>query len=171
MTFKGYDFLEELKSKNNEFNDLVNSSISNGKVRFFNDNEWNKIKTQNYISLTEGIDEFYDIFSKGYNKGNCVGTSWQLSFSYDDVDIVSGILPVLKGTLNAEEEGGHCWLETDNFIIDTSFLLVIDKSLKENFGYIEEQRVTASMLRKNENYQMRKELINDGINGSKKNSI
>ena len=45
----------------------------------------------------------------------------------------------LKGTLNAEKEGGHYWLETPKSIIDTSLMLVIDKSLKNKLRYIEEQ--------------------------------
>ena len=101
------------------------------------------------------------MFSLGYNIGNCVGTSRQLSYSYCNVDIVSGIFPLLKGTLNAEKEGGHCWLETTTNIIDTSLMLVIDKSLKNKLGYIEEQRLTAFQLANSPNYQARKEFVND----------
>ena len=67
----------------------------------------------------------------------------------------------LKGTLNAEKEGGHCWLETPNSIIDTSLMLVIDKSIKNYFGYIEEQRLTCSQLARMPLYQARKEFVND----------
>lgn len=101
------------------------------------------------------------MFLLGYNTGNCVGASRQLSYSYDNVDIVSGILPILKGTLNAEEEGGHCWLETSDKIIDTSLMLVIDKSLKNSIGYIEEQRLTSSQLASSTYYQARKDFVND----------
>ena len=102
-----------------------------------------------------------------HNIGNCVGASRQLSYSYNDVDIVSGILPLIKGTRNAEKFGGHCWLENDKYIIDTSLMLVIDKSLKDRFGYIEEQRITKSELRKSQSYQSRKDFVND-INLNKK---
>ena len=71
------------------------------------------------------------MFLLGYNIGNCVGATRQLSYSYNGVDIVSGILPILKGSLNALKECGYCWLEALNKIIDTSLMLVIDKSLKE----------------------------------------
>ena len=89
------------------------------------------------------------------NLGNCVGTSRQLSYSYNNVDIVSGILPILKGTLNAEKEGGHCWLETPTSIIDTSLMLVIDKSIKDEIGYMEEQRVSHVQVLSSKNYQGR----------------
>ena len=159
--FKGYDFLEELLESNKEFKDIIDKYIDEGKIRKFNDNEWDKIKEQNYISNIDNVNSFYDMFSLGYNKGNCVGMSMQLSYSYDNVDIVSGTLPILKGTLNAEKEGGHCWLETNNSIIDTSLLLVIDKSLKDIMGYNEEQRITARELKISNRYQARKEFTND----------
>ena len=107
------------------------------------------------------MKEFRDMFLLGYNIGNCVGASRQLSYSYHSVDIVSGILPILKGTLNAEKEGGHCWLETLDNIIDTSLMLVIHKSLKNDLGYIEEQRLTSFQLACSPNYQARKEFVND----------
>lgn len=100
------------------------------------------------------------MFLLGYNIGNCVGTSIQLSFSYNKVDIVSGILPILKGTLNAEKEGGHCWLETPESIIDTTLMLVIDKSLKSDLGYIEEQRHTYKDLSNSSRYLARKKFVN-----------
>ena len=75
--------------------------------------------------------------------------------------LIIGILPILKGTLNAEELGGHAWIETKDEIIDTSLMLVIDKSLKDKFGYIEENRLTASKLRQDPYYQRRKEFTND----------
>ena len=107
------------------------------------------------------MEEFLDLFTLGYNIWNCVGTSKQLSYSYDNIDIVSGILPILKGTLNAEKEGGHCWLDTDKTILDTSLMLVIDKSLKHDLGYLEERRLTLKQLSSMPLYQSRKEFVND----------
>ena len=104
---------------------------------------------------------FEDMFLLGLNIGNCGGASRQLSYSYDDVDIVSGILPMLKGTLNAEKEGGHIWLETRDKIIDTTLMLIIDKSLKQELGYIEQERLTSDKLKTMQNYQARKEFTND----------
>ena len=70
-------------------------------------------------------------------------------------------MPILKGTKNAEEVGGHVWLENDDAIIDTSLMLVIDKNLKDAMGYIEEQRITKKALRANLRYQTRKGFVND----------
>ena len=158
---KAYELFWEFYNNNDKFKNLIDINFSLGKVRFFNDQEFEKINSQNFILPIEleDVQEFIDMFRLGYNIGNCVGMSRQLSYSYNNVDIVAGILPILKGTLNAEREGGHCWLEDDRHIIDTSLMLVIDKSLKDDFGYIEEERLTSSKLRLMQNYQARKEFV------------
>lgn len=159
---KGYNLIKYLIEKNDEFSKIIIDNIYKGKIRFFDEREWDLIKKQNFIAPENcDAEDFYDYFIKGYNIGDCIGTSRRLSFSYNDVDIVSGILPVIKGTLNAEQEGGHGWLETSDKIIDTSLLLVIDKDLKNKLGYIEESRLTHSQLIKNIHYVARQEFVND----------
>ncbi|MGM9881323.1 MAG: hypothetical protein ACI31S_00565 [Bacilli bacterium] len=160
-SIKAYDLFWSLYNNNDSFKKLIDVNLNNGNVRFFDDTEWNKIYSQNFMSIIPEMKEFIDMFLLGYNIGNCVGATRQLSYSYNDVDIVSGILPILKGSLNATKEGGHCWLETSNEIIDTSLMLVINKSLKEKFGYIEEQRVTSYQLSAMPYYQERKKFVND----------
>ena len=158
---KGFDLLKKLCRENKKFYEIIQNNFKEGKIRFFNENEWNKIDSQNFVSPISEMREFRDMFILGYNIGNCAGASRQLSYSYSDVDIVSGVLPILKGTLNALEEGGHCWLESKDHIIDTSLMLVIDKSLKNELGYIEEQRLTALQLARSPRYQARKDFVND----------
>ena len=158
---KAYDLFWDLYKKNDSFRSVVDSGMSSNMIRFFDDDLWDKIKSQNFISYDDRMKEFVDMFLLGYNIGNGVGASRQLSYSFNDVDIVSGVLPIIKGTLNAEKEGGHCWLENDCFIIDTSLMLVIDKSLRDDFGYIEENRITKESLRRSQVYQARKDFVND----------
>lgn len=158
---KAFELFWQMYNSLEWFKKFVDENVSEGKIRFFNATEFNKITSQNFISLNPAWENFIDMFLLGDNIGNCVGSSIQLSYSYDDVDIVSGILPMLKGTKNAEKEGGHCWLEDSNTIIDTSLMLVIDKTLKKDLGYIEEQRITARDLRKAPLYQSRKDFVND----------
>lgn len=158
---KGFELFQELYNNNQNFKNIIDKGLNNKNIRFFDDNEWEKIKNQNFISPISEMKEFIDMFLLGYNIGNCVGASRQLSYSYNNVDIVSGILPILKGTLNSEKEGGHCWLETPSHIIDTTLMIVIDKNLKEEIGYIEEQRITAHQLAISKSYQSRKDFTND----------
>lgn len=166
---KAFELFWTIYNNNSEFAKLIDENFENGKIRFFSDEELKKIDSQNFVSPIKKMKEFRDMFELGYNIGNCVGASRQLSYSYNNVDIVSGILPILKGTRNAEKEGGHCWLETPLTIIDTSLMLVIDRSLKGNFGYKEEQRICSYELASSPRYQARKEFVNDrSINSNKK---
>lgn len=160
---KAFELLNKLCNRDETFKALIEGNMKKNLIRFFSEEEWNKIENQNFIPPDKdlGFNEFYELFELGYNIGNCVATARQLSYSYNNVDIVSGILPILKGTRNAEKEGGHCWLETKESIIDTSLMLVIDISLKEKFGYIEEERITHQKLFRDEIYQQRKEFVND----------
>jgi len=151
----------QLCKKNETFKELVVKAIVEEKIRKFCDTEWDIIKKQNYRSPTPEATDFYDIFALGYNIGDCVGISRQLSYSFDDVDLVSGILPLLKGSKNAEKEGGHCWIETEEHILDTTLLLVINKDLKNALGYHEEQRITSEMLKNSNRYQCVKKFTND----------
>lgn len=157
---KGFDLIKEIIERNPIVNKLIKDNMGD-KIRFFDEREWEKIDSQNYVPIIPGVNTFRDIFEMGYNIGDCVGISTQLSYSYDNVDMVAGTVPFLKGAKNAEQEGGHRWLETPTEIIDTSLMLVIDKSLKSAFGYQEEMRLTASQLRQMPLYQKRKEFIND----------
>ena len=127
--YSGFNLVKSL-CEDPIFFEFFSRGFMDGSIRYFGDDEWKRVRSQNYSSPTPEIKEFEDMFRLGYNIGNCVGASMQLSYSYDDVDIVSGTLPIIKGTLNAEKEGGHCWLETSDKIIDTSLMLVIDKKLK-----------------------------------------
>lgn len=160
-TGKAFDLFWNFYNNDLKFKELISKNFELGKIRFFDADEYDKITSQNFISPFPDVNTFMELFIKGYNIGNCVGTARQLSYSYNLIDIVTGTLPMLKGTLNAEKEGGHCWLETEDEIIDTTFMLVIKKELKDKFGYIEEERLTAKDLRKMQFYQARKELVND----------
>ena len=168
-SIKAFDLFWNLYNNNPNFKNIIDEGFKRKQIRFFNEEELDKIRKQNFIHPTNpNIKEFEDIFVIGENIGNCVGVSRQLSYSYNDADLVSGILPLLKGTLNAEKLGGHAWIETKDSIIDTSLMLIIDKSLKEKFGYIEENRITAMRLKQDRNYQARKEFVNDQNLKSKK---
>lgn len=160
---KAFDLFWNFYNNNEEFRNLIDKYMKAGRIRFFGEPELKKITSQNFLSPDDRMKEFIDMFTLGFNIGNCGGASRQLSFSYHDVSIVSGILPLLKGTLNAEKEGGHIWLEDRDTIVDTSLMLVIDRRLKNEFGYIEEQRITPDMLASWRSYQVAKDFATDPL--------
>lgn len=167
---KAYTLFTNLYSSNEKFKTLIDENMKNGKIRFFNEDEFERIKNLNYRSQNPNFlpNDFYELFKRGYNIGNCVHTSRVLSYAYNFVDIVHGRLPLISGTLNAEN-GGHAWLElrSNHFdidlIIDTSLMLVIDISLKEKFGYIDEIREDYRLLNKDSRYSSQKSFANDKL--------
>ncbi|MBP5684318.1 MAG: hypothetical protein J6X02_03580 [Bacilli bacterium] len=151
-----YNILKDLLNNNDQFREIFVKGISDGTISFFSEELWNMIRQQNFIPPMNEIDDFIDFFKKGYNIGTCGWTTRQLSYSFDNISIVAGTLAKLKGTFNSEKEGGNFWLEDDKQIIDTSLMLIIDKSLKDTIGYSEEKRLEPYELARNQRYQERK---------------
>jgi len=157
--FKGFEFINKLMEDNEQLSNLINTNVALGKIRYFGEEEWEKIKKQNFVNANPEIKGFYDIFQIGDNKyGNRAEIVKQLSFSYNNVSIAGGELSILKDTKN---DGSHTWLETNDHIIDPTLLLIIDLSLKNELGYVTQNIVTAEMLAGHDMYQARKEFVND----------
>ena len=130
-----YDILINLLDGNKSFREKIKKGMNDGKIHGFSDELWNKLNNQNL--RFRGINDFDDIFRNGFNLGYCTPCSKQVSYSFDNCFICGGILPILKGTTNCTN-GEHTWIESNNIIIDTSLMLVIDSSLREILGYIKE---------------------------------
>ena len=133
--YKCFDELKRLLKENKDFRQKVINGYANGKIVGFNEEIWNKINKQNI----RRINNFEDVFIEGANIGYCTVASKQLSYSFDNVYICGGELPILKGTKNCKE-GEHTWIETDNQIIDTTLMLIIAKDYSKEIGYKEENK-------------------------------
>jgi hypothetical protein len=156
-TFFGDSLKNELIKTNKKIKDLIDMYEGENLVFDFGPEEWDKISSQNFPDLKGG---FMEVFEKGINIGNCGGTVKRFSYSYDNVDIVIGELPILKGTVGSPE-GGHVWLEDNQYIYDTSLLLKIDKRIKDEFGYKDKVILTWDMLMSDPLYSARREYVND----------
>ena len=133
--YKCYSELLKLLSQNQEFKKAIVQGVKEGKIRRFDEELWEKIRTQNI----RAINNFEDVFIDGTNIGYCTVASKQLSYSLDDCYICGGVLPILKGTENCDD-GSHTWILHNSEIIDTTLMLIIDKDYAEKIGYIEENR-------------------------------
>ena len=133
--YKCYEILKYLLETNDNFKNIIEEGIKEGKITGFTDELWDKINKQNI----RGIDNFELVFQNGFNLGNCTGTSIQLSYSLDYPYICGGTLNLLKGTNNSDD-GKHTWLIDHNKIIDTSLMLIIDKDYYLKLGYLEENK-------------------------------
>lgn len=135
MNYKCFDELKRLLKTDDKFRETIKMGYIHGKVYGFDNELWQKISEQN----VRRINSFEDVFKDGANIGYCTVSSKQLSYSFEQCDICGGTLPILKGTRNCED-GRHTWIQCENEIIDTSLMLIIDKSYAERIGYIEENR-------------------------------
>ena len=134
--YKCFDLLKQLLRDNIEFRNIIIEGIKENKISGFTDEIWEMIHNQNI----RGIDNFESVFRDGYNIGYCTPASKQLSYSLFKCYICGGVLPILKGTPNCPD-GSHTWIQDDRNIIDTSLMLIIDKSYIGKLGYITESIV------------------------------
>lgn len=153
--YKGLAVLKDLLQNEELFN-LFLKHMESGKILPFDDQDFSKIENQNI----RGINNFIDVFREGFNIGCCTPTSKQLSYSFDNVDLVSGLMENLKGTKNSPN-GEHSWMEVDGYIYDTTLMLKIDKSLAKELGYKEENRIMYSQLCCDKFYSCTKDYTND----------
>lgn len=135
--FKCYDTLKTLLQENKQFREIIIKGIEENKITGFPDELWEKLDKQNIRS--NKIESFVDAFKEGANQGSCTPFSKQVSYSLNTCYICGGELPILKGTKNCEE-GNHTWIEYRGKIIDTTLMMIIDLSYKNQIGYIEETR-------------------------------
>jgi len=173
--FKGYDLLRKLIKENPEFRDKFLKYRASGEIAYFGQEDWLKITNQNFLPPPyppyDEIESFYQLFEKGINIGACIYSSKQLSYSFDNVDLVRGFQRYLVGTPSSKN-GGHCWMEVDSYIYDTTLLIKIKKEIAVEMGYsdktissrtsnIECVRWDYETLMSNGSYRARKKYIND----------
>ncbi len=137
--FMGYDLLNYLRFNDKDFNDIVSLGLRTGFIRKFNDLEWDKVSSIDY-NMDNLLSDFLVFFKDGYNIGASECVVKMLYIKYNDVDIVYGRLPVLDGIVCSKGKE-HWWLETDEYIIDPSLLLVFNPVYRDKMGYIEDGRI------------------------------
>ena len=137
--FRGYDLLNYLRLKNSDFNNTIALGLRTGFIRKCNDLEWEKVSSIDY-NMDDYFSDFLSFFKDGYNIGASEYVVKILYKKYNDVDIVHGRLPILEDVI-CSNDNSHWWLETDEYIIDPSLLLMIHPLYRDKMGYIEEERI------------------------------
>ena len=150
-----YDTLKKLLLENEDFRATIIKGIQEHKISGFDQELWTKLKNQNLRSPS--VNSFVDVFAEGYNQGYCTVCAKQVSYSLDTCYLCGGVLPLIKGTINCPD-GNHTWIEYQDKIIDTTLMLIIDSSYKNELGYIEENRYNPNY---DQIYSATKEFTND----------
>ena len=153
--YECYSMLKELFSTNKHFRDVIISGIQEGAIRPFSEELWDKLDRQNIRA--QGVNSFLDVFKDGANLGYCTVAAKQVSYSLPRCFICGGIVEPLIGTINSPD-GSHTWIEVGDEIIDTSLVLVFDKTYASKLGYHEENRYDPNL---DPVYLAAKEFTND----------
>ena len=135
FNYKCFDLLKQLLNENLEFRNIIEKGVKEHKIFGFNEELWTKINNQNI----RGIDNFESVFRDGANIGYCTVAAKQLSYSLDNPYICGGTVKYLVNTPKSPD-GSHTWILNDNYIIDTTLMLIIDKSYMNKLGYVEENK-------------------------------
>ena len=77
------------------------------------------------------------IYGDGFNIGNCLLTSYYVSLYFENSKICTGKAKLLVGTKNSKN-GDHVWIENEDYIIDTTLMLMIPKVNELSFLYHKE---------------------------------
>lgn len=137
--FRGFELLDYLRFKNSDFDRVITLGLRTGFIRKFSDLEWDKVSSIDY-SMDGYFSDFLSFFKEGYNIGASFCVVKMLYKKYNDIDIVRGRLPILDDVI-CSSDNSHWWLETDEYVIDPSLLLMINPLYRDRIGYIEDERI------------------------------
>ncbi len=158
--YKCFDILKEKLITDKEFRETIKKGIEKGKIKKFPRELFDKVCNQNIRAPFDMVQIFID----GANLGNCTKMSLMVSYSLPECEICGGTLDILKGTKNSED-GSHTWISYNGWIIDTSLMITISESIKEELHYNEENRYNPNI---DEYYIVSKEYSNYSIKTGKK---
>lgn len=128
MLKKASEYSASYINNNLELKNKIQYGIDNNLVFKFGDEEIEKLRSLSYVVI---YDDVIKLFEEGYNLGNCSEFAKLLSYAYPNSKIGIGYF---KPSYNGEN--GHAWMETDEYIYDTTLLLKIDKKYAKTLGYV-----------------------------------
>lgn len=141
--YKCYDLIKYIISTNKDYKKIIENGFILDKIKPFDEELLQKFNMLNIRWPVKDIDE---VLFLGGNIGGCTTMAHQLSFIIDNSYKCAGFLPILAGTKNCND-GTHTWVESpDGWIYDTSLMLIIHKSYKNEMGYKENIREVYNKL-------------------------
>ncbi len=115
---------------------------------------WNEEEKEDIFSIQldkdyeDKVNTMKEVYEQGLNIGNCGLTSRYFARHIKNSDMNIGKCKLLRGTLNAPN-GEHAWITLDNFVIDTTLMIMIPEEVAEKLGYQKEKTLakdSAKML-------------------------
>ena len=93
-----------------------------------------------------------EIFKNGYNIGNCLLTAHYVSTIIPNSSICTGKVEILKGTKNSKN-GDHVWIETEDYIIDTTLMIILSRNDLYTKFYIKDYTIVPNFSPSELNYE------------------
>lgn len=84
--------------------------------------------------IEDKVSTLGDAYRFGFNIGHCGTTSRYFSINFDKALMHVGYVDMLCGT-KSSTNGGHAWVEYDEYVLDPSLMIFFPVSKKEEFGY------------------------------------
>lgn len=160
--YKGTQIMRELLENNDSFRKIIIEGIKTSNINMWPEELWKKLDNQNFREKYELVSA---AFKAGHNLGRCLVYSEYVSYSMPlGCLITSGTVDYLKGTFNSPE-GKHTWIEYENVIYDTTFMICINKKYLGKLGYKEIYKTDPN---KNPMYSSGKDFANDTFLSSSK---
>lgn len=97
-------------------------------------------------SLETNAKTLKDVYEKGFNIGHCGLTSRYIARKFEEAKMYYGKAALLKGTKNAPN-GEHAWTIVEDFLIDTTLMLLIPVSDAVKLGYLSEKKLAYTSAR------------------------
>ena len=91
-------------------------------------------------SLEENAKTLGEIYQKGFNIGHCGLTSRYIARRFEEANMYYGKAKLLVETKNSPN-GEHAWTIIEDFLIDTTLMLLIPVSDAIKLGYLSEKKL------------------------------
>jgi hypothetical protein len=94
---------------------------------------------EDYEREVHSLDE---VFTYGLNIGHCGLTARYLVINIPYTDLYYGKFPPLAGTKNSSR-GNHAWAVCNDFVIDTTLMIILPVEKAKEIGYIFEKKISS----------------------------
>lgn len=109
------------------------------------------------ILLDENLEEnartLKEIYEKGFNIGHCGLTSRYISRKFDEAKMYYGRAKLLEGTKDSPN-GEHSWTIIEDFVVDSTLMLLIPVSEAVKLGYLAEKKLAYTSARMLSEYEV-----------------
>lgn len=120
---------------------------------------WNKDFKEFIFKMTlnedyeKDVHYLKEVFTYGLNIGHCGLTARYIVMHIPSAELYYGKFLPLAGTKNSPN-GTHVWIVFENYVIDTSLMLILTTEEAKELGYIFEKKISPSSIKHLSEYEL-----------------